>query len=233
MASAEALRAPERGSAGAPADSALGFGGLAAGEGEGRGRRTLTRFCATRVLWKVALAGMLYVGYTSMDLAQHLEDGAAWIETQDPQMAFLSFLLLATCFTAVSPTGYLPTVLAGAVFHRSRLEAWAVAYAQVRPAPRPAPTPPNSRARCLAGQPRSAAQRAAGAEPLPPAGAAPDAAAARLLPLAQRRARAAGARARQDRRARAHALPLGWLIQLPLRCACAPSRFARARLSEP
>ena len=59
-------------------------------------------------------------------------------------MAFLTFLLLATCFTAVSPTGYLPTVLAGAVFHRSRLEAWAVAYAQVRPAPRPAPTPPNS-----------------------------------------------------------------------------------------
>ena len=140
MASAEALLAPERGAAGAP--GGLAAGGLA--EGEGPGRRTLTRFCATRVLWKVALAGMLYVGYTSMDLAQHLEDGAAWIETQDPQMAFLSFLLLATCFTAVSPTGYLPTVLAGAVFHRSRLEAWAVAYAQVRPAPRPAPTPPNS-----------------------------------------------------------------------------------------
>jgi hypothetical protein len=37
---------------------------------------------------------------------------------------------MSTTFTALSPTGYLPTVLAGIVF-TSRPKAWAVAYAQV------------------------------------------------------------------------------------------------------
>jgi uncharacterized membrane protein YdjX (TVP38/TMEM64 family) len=94
------------------------------------GRKTLTRFCVSRLLWKVALACMLYLAYTRLDMVQHLEDASAWIETLPPGYVVWVFLLMSTTFTALSPTGYLPTVLAGIVF-TSRPKAWAVAYAQV------------------------------------------------------------------------------------------------------
>lgn len=94
------------------------------------GRKTLTRFCVSRLLWKVALACMLYLAYTRLAMVQHLEDASAWIETLPPNYVVWVFLLMSTTFTALSPTGYLPTVLAGIVF-TSRPKAWAVAYAQV------------------------------------------------------------------------------------------------------
>lgn len=94
------------------------------------GRKTLTRFCVSRVLWKVALAFVFYLAYTRLDMVRHLEDASAWIETLPPNAVIWVFLLMSTTFTALSPTGYLPTVLAGIVFS-SRLRAWAVAYAQV------------------------------------------------------------------------------------------------------
>ncbi len=96
----------------------------------GGGRKTLTRFCVSRLLWKAALACTVYLAYTRLDLVHHLEDASAWIETLPPNYVVWVFLLMSTTFTALSPTGYLPTVLAGVVF-ASRFEAWAVAYAQV------------------------------------------------------------------------------------------------------
>jgi hypothetical protein len=101
------------------------------GEGEAAGgRKAFTRFCASRVLWKACIALLLYAGYTWLHLIEHLEDASAYIETLPPDIAFLMFLLMSTTFTALSPTGYLPTVLAGVVFP-ARGEAWLVAYLQV------------------------------------------------------------------------------------------------------
>lgn len=119
------------GRAAAAAAELAGDGDEPQGDEQGAGRRkTLTRFCVSRVLWKLALAVLLYVAYTRLDMVQHLEDASAYIETLPPNTAICVFLLMSTSFTALSPTGYLPTVLAGIVFH-DRPTAWAVAYIQV------------------------------------------------------------------------------------------------------
>lgn len=108
-----------------------GESGEEGGEGEAAGgRKAFTRFCVSRVLWKGCIVLLIYVGYTWMHLMEHLADASAYIETLPPNIAVAMFLLMSTTFTALSPTGYLPTVLAGTVFP-SRSEAWLVAYLQV------------------------------------------------------------------------------------------------------
>ena len=74
----------------------------------------------------IGLAHFASVRKVTMSFAAH----ARAVEQASPARAVGVFLVGAVAFNAISPTGYLPTLLAGFVFDRWWL-AWAVAYTQV------------------------------------------------------------------------------------------------------
>ena len=91
--------------------------------------RTLCRVCAARLLTRLALLALLLLLAHFVDVRGHVNRYCAWvqrIEAQSLKEAVALFALGATVFATLSPTGYLPTVLAGALF--PWYVAWPLAY---------------------------------------------------------------------------------------------------------
>jgi uncharacterized membrane protein YdjX (TVP38/TMEM64 family) len=69
-----------------------------------------------RVGIRLLVIGLLILGQHYLGLDQHISTALDWVEQQPKAAALTLFLLGATLFSAISPTGYLPTILAGASF---------------------------------------------------------------------------------------------------------------------
>ena len=86
------------------------------------GERTSTkvcRVCVARIVTRLVLLGLLVLLAQFVDVRGHVNRYCAWvqhIEAHSLKEATALYALGATAFTTLSPTGYLPTVLAGALF---------------------------------------------------------------------------------------------------------------------
>lgn len=89
------------------------------------------RFCALRTAWKVLLAMAIWYALHSSELhlKEHMVNLKASLTALDLGTRILAFFAGSVPFTTLSPTGYVPTVLAGMVFDWKL--AWAVSYTQV------------------------------------------------------------------------------------------------------
>lgn len=103
------------------------------------------RLAVLRTLWKLLLvAGLWFAFHNShLRLRDHLADVATWLDGMSMASRILAFMAGSVVFTTFSPTGYLPTVLAGMAFPWGL--AWLIAYLQVNLGAVPHPSPPSPR----------------------------------------------------------------------------------------
>jgi len=91
-------------------------------------RRRYQKLLCIKVLQRCVLLALFALAYHELPVKQWIDRYIAWAQSAG-NYAIPLFLAGATAFNAISPTGYLPTLLAGATFPWQI--AWPLAYAQV------------------------------------------------------------------------------------------------------
>eukprot|EP01043_Picozoa_sp_COSAG02_P060801 COSAG02_NODE_8024_length_2743_cov_1.655825_1_plen_419_part_00 len=88
------------------------------------------QMCVVRVVTRLVLLGLLLLLAQFVDVREHVNRYCLWVkhvEAHSLREAVGLYALGATAFATLSPTGYLPTVLAGALF--PWYVAWPLSYA--------------------------------------------------------------------------------------------------------
>jgi len=99
-------------------------------ENERAKKSSTAKFLLQRVGLRIIVLGLIILAFYYLPISEWLEGYIDWTGKVDPKYRALYFIMGATTFHAFSPTGYLPTVLAGITFDQI-YQAWPVAWASV------------------------------------------------------------------------------------------------------
>jgi len=99
-------------------------------ENEPAEKSSTAKFLLQRVGLRLIMLGLIILAFYYLPVSEWLEGYIDWTGKVDPKYRALYFIMGATAFHAFSPTGYLPTVLAGITFNQI-YQAWPVAWASV------------------------------------------------------------------------------------------------------
>lgn len=98
-------------------------------DASGGASKKVCRMCLARAVARLVLLGLLLLLAQFVDVRGHVNRYCIWVqqvEMHSLQEAMVLYALGATAFATLSPTGYLPTVLAGALF--PWYIAWPLSY---------------------------------------------------------------------------------------------------------
>jgi len=99
-------------------------------ENDFSGKSSTIRFLFQRLCLRIIMLGAIILAFYYLPVSEWLESYIVWTSKVDPKYRALYYIMGATTFHTLSPTGYLPTVLAGITFDEL-YQAWLVAWASV------------------------------------------------------------------------------------------------------
>jgi len=94
------------------------------------GKSSTIRFILQRWCLRIITLTAIILAFYYLPVSEWLESYIEWTSKVDPKYRALYYIMGATTFHTLSPTGYLPTVLAGITFDQL-YQAWLVAWASV------------------------------------------------------------------------------------------------------